>query len=146
MRRFGPALLGGLLVSLTLAGCGDADGPGADASGAVAPGAGASGAGAPQAAASGNDTGGETASREPAEIYAQYCVNCHGTGMAGAPMVGPEHRLIWSEEIEEEGFPTLVKIAIEGQNGMPPRGTCFDCSDEEIEATVLYMLKESGAK
>ena len=136
MRRFGPAVLGGLLVSLSLAGCGDADGPGA-----VAPGAGASGA-----AASGTDTGGETASREPAEIYAQYCVNCHGTGMAGAPMVGPEHRLIWSEEIEEEGFPTLVKIAIEGENGMPPRGTCFDCSDEEIEATVLYMLKESGAK
>ena len=27
MRRFGPALLGGLLASLTLAGCGDADGP-----------------------------------------------------------------------------------------------------------------------
>ncbi|WP_194854832.1 c-type cytochrome [Alloalcanivorax venustensis] len=114
-----------MLASLTLAGCGDADGP-ADASGA--------------------DASGESASREPAEIYAQYCVNCHGTGMAGAPMVGPEHRLIWSEEIEEEGFPTLVKIAIEGQNGMPPRGTCFDCSDEEIEATVLYMLKESGAK
>ncbi len=135
MRPFGPALLGGLLIpALLLAGCGDADGPGADASGAVAPGADASGA------------AGETPSREPAEIYAQYCVNCHGTGMAGAPMVGPEHRLIWSEEIEEEGFPTLVQIAIEGQNGMPPRGTCFDCSDEEIEATVLYMLKESGAK
>lgn len=131
MRGFGPVVLGGLLVSLLLAGCGDADGPGADAPGAAAPGAVAAG---------------ETASREPAEIYAQYCVNCHGTGMAGAPMVGPEHRLIWSEEIEEEGFPTLVKIAIEGQNGMPPRGTCFDCSDEEIEATVLYMLKESGAK
>ncbi|MGB0538668.1 c-type cytochrome [Alloalcanivorax venustensis] len=130
MRRFGPALLGGLLVSLLLAGCGDADGPAA-----------ASDADKPAA-----DASGETASREPAEIYAQYCVNCHGTGMAGAPMVGPEHRLIWSEEIEEEGFPTLVKIAIEGENGMPPRGTCFDCSDEEIEATVLYMLKESGAK
>jgi cytochrome c5 len=146
MRRFGPALLGGLLVSLLLAGCGDADGPGADASGAVAPGADASGAAASDADKSAPAASGETASREPAEIYAQYCVNCHGTGMAGAPMVGPEHRLIWSEEIEEEGFPTLVKIAIEGENGMPPRGTCFDCSDEEIEATVLYMLKESGAK
>ena len=132
MHSLGPAVLGGLLVSaLLLTGCGDADGTGADASGA---------------AASGAAETVEAASREPADIYGQYCVNCHGTGMAGAPMVGPEHRLIWSEEIEEEGFPTLVKIAIEGQNGMPPRGTCFDCSDEEIEATVLYMLKESGAK
>ena len=134
MRRFGPALLGGLLVSLLLAGCGDADGPGAGASGADASGADKS---APDA---------ETAAREPSAIYGRYCVNCHGTGMAGAPMVGTEHRLIWSEEIEEEGFPTLVRIAIEGENGMPPRGTCFDCSDEEIEATVLYMLKQSGAK
>ena len=90
--------------------------------------------------------GGRPAAREAAGIYGRYCVNCHGTGRAGAPRVGPERRLIWSEEIEEEGFPTLVRIAIEGENGMPPRGTCFDCSDEEIEATVLYMLKESGAK
>lgn len=129
MRPLGPAVLGGLLLApaLLLTGCGD------------------NGAGGPSA--SGSAVAGEKQeAREPSAIYGRYCVNCHGTGMAGAPMVGPEHRLIWSEEIEEEGFPTLVKIAIEGQNGMPPRGTCFDCSDKEIEATVLYMLKESGAK
>jgi len=141
MRPVGLSILAGLLVSaVLLTGCDDATGPDA----AAASGAAASGAEA--TARTEGDTAGEDTPREPAEIYAQYCVNCHGTGMAGAPMVGPKHRLIWSEEIEEEGFPQLVKIAIEGQNGMPPRGTCFDCSDEEIEATVLYMLKESGAK
>lgn len=126
MRPLWPTVLGGLLV-LLLSGCGD------------------NGAGGPSASGPGV-AGAEKEAREPSGIYGRYCVNCHGTGMAGAPRVGPEHRLIWSEEIEEEGFPHLVKIAIEGQNGMPPRGTCFDCSDEEIEATVLYMLKESGAK
>lgn len=138
MRLFGPTVAGGVLVSaLLLTGCGDTGGSGAEASDAAA-----SGDQGPVASANAE----QGSAREPAEIYARYCVNCHGTGMAGAPMVGPEHRLLWSEEIEEEGFPTLVRIAIEGENGMPPRGTCFDCSDEEIEATVLYMLKESGAK
>jgi len=123
------AVSGGLLaLALLLTACGDADTPAAAAS-------------AEAAADQGRAT-----SRDPAEIYAQHCVHCHGTGMAGAPMVGPEHRLIWSEEVEEEGFPHLVRVAIEGQNGMPPRGTCFKCSDEELQATVLYMLKQSGAK
>lgn len=124
-------LAGGLL----LAGCDNAEAPAKPVPSGTA--ADAADAGAEQT---------QTAGRDPAEIYAQHCVYCHGTGMAGAPMVGPEHRLIWSEEIEEEGFPHLVKVAIEGQNGMPPRGTCFKCSDEELEATVLYMLQQSGAK
>ena len=29
---------------------------------------------------------------------------------------------------------------------MPPRGGCFDCSDDEIRNTVIYMLQLSGAK
>ncbi len=136
MRGLRPLTVGGLLAGgLLLAGCDNSEAPAKPIENGSAVDAGRAGTGQDQAA-----------SRDPAEIYAQHCVHCHGTGMAGAPMVGPEHRLIWSEEIEEEGFPTLVKIAIEGQNGMPPRGTCFDCSDEEIEATVLYMLKQSGAK
>jgi len=29
---------------------------------------------------------------------------------------------------------------------MPPRGGCFDCSDEEVRNAVIYMLQLSGAK
>ena len=88
----------------------------------------------------------EAVSRDGAQLYKQYCVTCHGSGALGAPGVGKEHRLYWSHEVEEEGFDTLVQEAINGINSMPPRGGCFDCSDDEIRSTVIYMLQKSGAK
>ncbi len=84
--------------------------------------------------------------RDGAQLYRQYCVTCHGSGALGAPKVGKEHRLYWSHEIEEEGFDTIVHEAIAGINSMPPRGGCFDCSDEEVRNAVIYMLQLSGAK
>lgn len=84
--------------------------------------------------------------RSPEQVYQGYCVYCHANGTAGAPAVGPEHRLYWSHEVEEEGFETIVQEAIDGINAMPPRGGCGDCTDREIRDTVIYMLKESGAK
>ncbi|MZR62807.1 cytochrome c5 family protein [Alcanivorax sp. DP30] len=79
-------------------------------------------------------------------LYRQYCVNCHGSGAAGAPQVGKHNRLYWSHEVEEEGFETLVQEAIHGINAMPPRGNCYDCSDQEIRNAVIYMLQLSAAK
>jgi len=35
----------------------------------------------------------------------------------------------------------LLKHAIEGIRSMPPRGTCADCSDEEIAAAIKYMTE-----
>ena len=80
--------------------------------------------------------------RDGAQLYRQYCVTCHGSGALGAPKVGKEHRLYWSHE----GFDTIVNEAIAGINSMPPRGGCFDCSDEEVRNAVIYMLQLSGAK
>lgn len=96
--------------------------------------------------APGANTATEVVVRDGAQLYGQYCVTCHGSGALGAPGVGKEHRLYWSHEVEEEGFDTLVQEAINGINSMPPRGGCFDCSDEEIRSTVIYMLQKSGAK
>ncbi|MGL4930710.1 MAG: c-type cytochrome [Plesiomonas sp.] len=36
---------------------------------------------------------------------------------------------------------TLQKHAISGINQMPPRGTCTDCSDDEIKAAIEYMTQ-----
>ncbi|MED5390053.1 MAG: c-type cytochrome [Pseudomonadota bacterium] len=115
-------LAGLLLSALWLAACSDSD---SNAS--------SSAAAAPQA-------------RDGALLYRQYCVTCHGSGALGAPRVGKEYRLYWSHEIEEEGFDTIVNEAIAGINSMPPRGGCFDCSDDEVRNAVIYMLQLSGAK
>jgi cytochrome c5 len=36
---------------------------------------------------------------------------------------------------------TILANAINGINAMPPRGTCNSCSDEEIQASIDYMLE-----
>ena len=73
------------------------------------------------------------------KIYNTYCVACHATGAAGAPIKGDA--VAWKPRMAQ-GKDTLVKHAIEGFNGgMPARGTCMDCSDDEIIATVEYLTQ-----
>ncbi|MBK8970872.1 MAG: cytochrome c5 family protein [Hahellaceae bacterium] len=74
------------------------------------------------------------------EIYNGKCMACHATGAAGAPKVGDA--AAWAPRIAQ-GIDTLVGHAINGFNAMPPRGTCADCSDDEIKATVEYMVGQS---
>jgi len=33
----------------------------------------------------------------------------------------------------------LVKAVNTGLNAMPPKGMCFDCSDEDYAALITYM-------
>ena len=37
------------------------------------------------------------------------------------------------------GLDGLVKSAIAGLNAMPPKGTCSDCSDDELRAAIQEM-------
>jgi len=78
--------------------------------------------------------------RSGEDIYGSTCFACHDTGAAGAPMVGDT--AAWAPRIEQ-GVDTLISHAISGIRGMPPRGTCADCSDEEIAATVKVMVGDS---
>ncbi|GLS90870.1 cytochrome c [Psychromonas marina] len=77
--------------------------------------------------------------RSGEKVYNTYCVACHATGAAGAPIKGDA--AAWKPRMAQ-GKDTLVKHAIEGFNGvMPARGTCMDCSDDEIIATVEYLTQ-----
>ena len=80
-----------------------------------------------------------TGPRSGEKIYNTFCVACHGTGAAGAPIKGDP--VIWEPRVAQ-GEETLVNHAIQGFNAMPARGTCADCSDEEITATVKFLIKD----
>lgn len=78
--------------------------------------------------------------RSGAEVYNQSCAACHNSGAAGAPRLGTD---AWQTRLDDKGFDTLVENSISGIGAMPPRGGCADCSDEEIEASVQYIIDES---
>jgi cytochrome c5 len=58
-------------------------------------------------------------------------------GVAGAPKFGVAAE--WASRIAQ-GEDTLVTHSINGIRGMPPRGTCGTCSDEEIRNAVRHMV------
>ncbi|MGM0951672.1 MAG: c-type cytochrome [Pseudomonadota bacterium] len=97
----------------------------------------------------GDDCGSESAApeesassgpRSGSEVYDAACTACHASGAAGAPILGDADA--WGPRIDK-GMETLTDHAINGFNGMPARGACSDCSDEEIVAAVEYMVDES---
>ncbi len=78
--------------------------------------------------------------RSGKDIFNKSCTACHSTGAAGAPKVGAAAD--WSARIDQ-GMDTLYANAVNGIRGMPAKGLCMDCSEDEIKATVDYMLEQS---
>ena len=76
--------------------------------------------------------------------YKSKCVACHGGGVAGAPKLGD--KAAWAARIAQ-GDEVLLQHAIKGFKGdtgyMPPKGGFMTLSDEEISATVQYMVSQS---
>lgn len=71
-----------------------------------------------------------------AATYQQTCKSCHGAGYAGAPKTGD--KAAWEPRMAK-GMDVLVENTINGINGMPPLGTCMDCSAEEFEPLIRFM-------
>lgn len=98
-----------------------------------------------QAVQEGEETaGGDQQARAPDAIYDRFCVACHDQGMAGAPRLGTAEP--WEKRLDERGLDGLVQNSIEGYNAMPAQGTCMDCTEAEMQATVEWMLDESGVE
>ena len=69
-------------------------------------------------------------------IYENACSTCHANGVAGAPeMVASA----WNGRLSK-GTEMLISNAINGIGAMPARGGRADLSDEQVAASVTYML------
>ena len=97
------------------------DDPGAEAATVVA------------AASPGGSAGGEVGEA----IYKQYCFACHLTGVAQAPKTGDMEA--WAPRAAT-GFDTLYKTVINGKGAMPPRAGFPHLSDDELKASIRYLL------
>ena len=77
---------------------------------------------------------------DAAGAYQMSCNACHGTGAAGAPMLGDAGA--WESRLEK-GMDALMSNVINGVGAMPARGICMTCSDEDLQAIVNYMLAQN---
>ena len=81
------------------------------------------------------------AGRGGKELYAK-CQGCHNVGVGGAPKYGD--KAAWAPRIKR-GMDDLLKVAKAGKGMMPPKGTCMDCTDDELRAVIQYMMESAGA-
>jgi cytochrome c5 len=80
-----------------------------------------------------------TKSNVPGEqTYQRYCFSCHASGVSGAPPIG--NTAAWAPRLAQ-GEQILLQHTIEGlpSAGMPPRGMCLQCTNQELLDAIHYM-------
>ena len=75
--------------------------------------------------------------RSCAQIVEAQCSKCHREGLGGAPRIGDI--AAWAPRLKG-GLDDLVRAAIHGHGGMPPRGDRADLTYAEVRNAVLYMF------
>lgn len=78
--------------------------------------------------------------KSPEDIYNTNCMACHATGAAGAPKMGDVDA--WAGRLDK-GLEQVYANAINGINGMPAKGLCMSCSDDDVIAVVDYIFDNS---
>lgn len=93
------------------------------------------------AAAAGSAVNLRPADAALASVYDQSCKACHATPASGAPQTGD--RAAWAPRLAQ-GMGTLLEHTVSGYKGMPPLGSCGDCSEDEFAALIRFMSAEPG--
>lgn len=77
------------------------------------------------------------------KIFHEYCATCHKNNAiisVNAPRIG--YKSDW-EPFKKMTLQQLFELAAKGYGAMPARGGCFECTDEQLKATIRFMLKHS---
>lgn len=74
------------------------------------------------------------------DLYATYCASCHSVKNAEAPEAG--NVAVWKRRMAK-GADVVLANAIKGVGNMPPQGTCFECTQQDLRLLIRYM---SGVK
>ncbi|HUH93565.1 MAG TPA: c-type cytochrome [Casimicrobiaceae bacterium] len=77
------------------------------------------------------------AERTGEQVVRAQCSKCHQNGIGGAPKIGD--RAAWVPRLKQ-GIDPLVRSAINGHGGMPPRGGLASLTDLEIRNAIVYMF------
>ena len=81
-------------------------------------------------------------SDEGTQIVTHFCANCHAVKPLinlGAPRIG--QKADWQIRLKQ-GLEKLFNHTAEGYHAMPPRGGCFECSDEQLKKAIRAMLPD----
>jgi len=74
-------------------------------------------------------------------VWVTTCFRCHMYGTMGAASVNDKAHF---DKLATKGFDELYNNVITGMEGekgvMPPKGTCYSCSDEELKFSVYYIF------
>ena len=81
----------------------------------------------------------EVAAFDVESTYQMSCFACHGTGAAGAPILGDAEA--WAPRMDKGMDAVMLNVVI-GVNAMPPKGLCFTCTDDDLAAIVAYMSSQ----
>jgi uncharacterized protein (TIGR02145 family) len=79
------------------------------------------------------------------DVYDKSCIACHLKGVAGAPAIVDKDRWV---QVAIKGINVLYQQTIAGHQGdygvMPAKGTCSDCSNQDIFDAIGYLVYISG--
>jgi len=74
-------------------------------------------------------------------VWTTTCFRCHMYGTMGA---APINNKAHFDRIAEKGFDTLYESVLHGMDGpkgmMPPKGSCYTCSEDELKKSVYYIF------
>ncbi len=83
----------------------------------------------------------DPASAQLADLYNRSCRSCHAQGTATAPKTGDFSD--WQPRLAQ-GMDSLLEHTINGYQGMPPMGMCFDCDEEDFLDLIVFMSRGEG--